>query len=353
MPRLAIRSARPTFLVEGQEHTALSEGLLEMSLVENTLGLHRCEAVFGNWGTIGGQLGYLYFDRALLEFGRHLVIQFDDRASFDGRIVGLEARYPQGRAPEIGVLAEDRLQDLRMTRRTRQFDDASDADVVNRIAGEHGLQADVQLDGPTHRVIAQVNQSDLAFLRERVRALGGELWVEERKLVVRTRQRRNGETLDLTLGHGLHEFTALADLAHQRTRVTVGGWDVAAKQGLSVQAGDSAIQPELNGDLGGASILQSALGERRETLAHAVPWTQREAQVLAETHFRNAARRFVLARGVADGDARLRVGARPVLHGLGPMFDGSYYLTEVTHRFDGARGLRTEFIAERPGIGRP
>jgi hypothetical protein len=34
------------------------------------------------------------------------------------------------------------------------------------------------------------------------------------------------------------------------------------------------------------------------------------------------------------------------------MFNGKYYLAEVHHRFDGGRGLRTEFCAERAGLGR-
>jgi hypothetical protein len=35
----------------------------------------------------------------------------------------------------------------------------------------------VQLTGSTHKVLAQVNQSDLAFLRERARAVEAELWM--------------------------------------------------------------------------------------------------------------------------------------------------------------------------------
>jgi hypothetical protein len=37
--------------------------------------------------------------------------------------------------------------------------------------------------------------------------------------------------------------------------------------------------------------------------------------------------------------------------GAGPLFSGKYYVCEVRHRFDGQRGLRTEFRCERPGIG--
>ena len=38
--------------------------------------------------------------------------------------------------------------------------------------------------------------------------------------------------------------------------------------------------------------------------------------------------------------------------GLGPLFNGKYYLSEAKHIFDNAKGLRTEFRAERLGIGK-
>ena len=72
--------------------------------------------------------------------------------------------------------------DLRMTRRSRHFEQMSDADVIRQIAQDHGLSAEVDVPGSAHTVLAQVNQSDLAFLRERARAAGVELWVEDTRL---------------------------------------------------------------------------------------------------------------------------------------------------------------------------
>jgi uncharacterized protein len=92
-------------------------------------------------------------------------------------------------------------------------------------------------------------------------------------------------------------------------------------------------------------------GERKASVAHAVPITAREAQDRAEAAFRLQARRFLTGRGIAEPDARLRAGTQVDLQGLGPLFSGKYYVGEVAHLFDGARGLRTEFAAERPGIG--
>ena len=46
-----------------------------------------------------------------------------------------------------------------------------------------------------------------------------------------------------------------------------------------------------------------------------------------------------------------RVGCRADLQGLGPLFNGKYYVSDVKHLFDSSKGLRSEFRAERLGIG--
>jgi phage protein D len=330
----------------------LTGGLLELRIDETADGLHACEATFGNWGPRDGATGFLYFDRQLLEFGKPFEVRIGTEPIFRGLVTALGGRYPDGDAPRIAVLAEDRLQDLRMTRRTRTFADVSDGDVFQAIAGDHGLSPDVSVSGPQHEVLAQLDQSDLAFLRERARAIDAELWVEDRTLKARPRATRNGGAVTLGYGNELRELTVSADLAHQRTSVRVGGWDVAGKSALQFDATDSTVSGELKGGESGAGVLSSALGERKEALAHSVPVTSQEAQARAESLFRRRARRFVSGRGVAETTAKLRVGAYVTLEGLGPLFAGEFYVTWVRHLFDGSAGLRTELGVERPGLGR-
>jgi phage protein D len=170
-------------------------------------------------------------------------------------------------------------------------------------------------------------------------------------LLARSRSERSGASIRLGYGNELREFRVLADLAGQRSSVTVSGWDVAGKQPLKETAGDASTRGELNGGQGGSSVLRSALGERGESVVHAVPLDTREAQARAATLYRRIARRFLTGRGVAETSARLRVGAKVRLEHLGDLFSGEYYVTEVTHRFDGELGLRTEFSVERAGLG--
>ena len=97
----------------------------------------------------------------------------------------------------------------------------------------------------------------------------------------------------------------------------------------------------------------SAFGDRVETVGQLVPLTSAEARARVEALFKHQARRFVAGWGVAETDAKLRVGAKVTLDGLGPLFGGDYYVTDSVHRFDRVRGIRTEIHVERPGLGKP
>jgi len=345
----------PKILVGGQANADLGQDAQAVLVEETIEGLYRCEVAFANYGQRNGRSRYLYLGRDVLDFGKDFAVQLgslgQERQIFSGRISGLEANYPQGGSAALVVLAEDRLQDLRMTRRTRTFEDVSDEDVIRQIANEHSLTPNLTLDGPTYKVLAQVNQSDLAFIRDRARSINAEVWLDGTNLYAKSRTDRADSTFDLTYGGNLQRFTVRADLAGQCTELGVTGWDVAAKDAIEETAEESAISSELNGDTGGGSILQQAFAARKERIVHTVPLTSAEARSLAQARYREAARRFITGTGAADGDARIQVGATVNLTGLGSLFDGKYYVTRVRHTYDGRYGFRSEFDVERPGLG--
>ncbi len=238
-----------------------------------------------------------------------------------------------------------------MTRRSRSFERMTPAAILQRIAGDHSLRADIGEAGPTLAVAAQLNESDLGFLTRVARAVGLDLWAEGEVLHLAAAQ--DGEAVALRYSGTLRRFEVTADLAHQRTALVVSGWDVARRQSVSHRADDAAAQRELAGGESGASVLNAAFGARVETLAHRAPAGAEEARAMAEGAFRHMARRFVTGTGTAEATAALRPGGRVDLQGIGPLFSGEYRVSEVTHRFDGSEGLVTDFCCQRAGIGRP
>ena len=349
--RSAIASSRPGFVVGGDAQPKLDSGLLRLVCAENESGLSHCEAEFSNWGEHEGATGFTWFDRTTLDFGRDFLVKIGSETIFDGRIMAIEGRFPSLAPPTLVVHAEDRLQDLRMTRRTRVFENQSDADILRSICNDHGLTAQTDLSGPTFKVLAQINQSDLAFLRQRAQLADADLWLDGTTLHMPQRASRSDSGLELVQGARLRQFEVRADMALQRSSVVCTGWDVSGKSAISSEAGDDAISSETGGGTSGPATLKQALGERKDTVAHCVPLDDGSAQAFAQAHLRSLARRFLRGRGVADADTRLQVGLTVKLSGLGPLFSGAYDVVETCHRFDADLGLRSEFLVERPWIG--
>jgi len=358
----AIYSARPRIEVDGEPRLLLAENA-SVHVEETADGLYRCEMTVANYAApVGGGLpDFAFFDRVDFDFGTSIRLSAGagdaEGVLFDGRVMGLEAHYLHVGEPQLTVLAEDRLQDLRLTRRTRSFEDVTVPDVVEQIARDHGLSPSVNLpNAPTHAVLAQVNQSDLAFLRDCVQTVDGEVWVEGETLFAERRgDRRTGE-VTLTYKQGLREFSVLADLAHQSTEYVVSGWDVQGKGQIAGRATSDAVESEANGGSTGPVVLERMLqqqggnGVRVQQRSDTVPLTSEEAQAHAASALRQQARRFVTGSGVAIGDARIHVGTRITLQGLGPMFNGEYTAVAVRHTLNRETGFRTAFDVQRPAI---
>lgn len=351
----AFISARPALYINGQERPQLGENLLAMVVEETLDGVHRCELRLNNWGVVHGEPGYLYFDRQEIDFGSELAVvgmAGDEGVTiFEGRVRALEGHNTQGEPPRLVVIAEGRFFEMRVTRRTRIFEEITDADVIQQIAGEHGLQAQVDLEGPTHTLLAQVDQSDLAFMRQLARRLDRVVWLEGDTLYAVDRAALDGDKLPLRLGDNLRQVRIRADLAEQRTAVGVSGWDPIAGEVMEASADEAVLGAETQGGLAGSTLLQMVAGPRPERMVRQVMLSTEEARALARAEFLRRARRFVTGVGVADGLPRLQVGRRVQLVGVGELFDGAYDVVQTRHLFDLQNGYRTEFAVERPVLG--
>ena len=348
----------PELRVDGQPRDELARDLARLQVDEDINGMTRLSAKLIAIGPREGerdeQLNWL--DGQVLDFGTEIVVAMgasDARADlFTGRLSAFELKMDQGRTPEVSILAEDRLMDLRMTRRFKTYEDVSDADLVDQIALEHGLSGAAEVEGPSWPFVQQWNQSDLAFLRERARRLGADLWVEGNRLHMATRDRRPGERVTLIQGSNLIQVRLAADLAHQRSAVVVGGFDEVQQDAIDEEAGSEAVAAEAQGHTHGIQVLERAFAERKSHRVREVPLFDAEAAALARAALLGRARRFLTATGVADGSTAIRVGARLRLERVSPMFEGDdYYVTRVCHQFDVTNGYRTHFEAERPWIG--
>ena len=351
-------STIPEIKVDGQARAELSRDLSLLQIDEDINGMKRLHATLMAIGPREGardeQLNWL--DGQVLDFGKELKIMMGPSTAreqmFSGKLSSLELLMAQGRTPEVSCCAEDSLMDLRMTRRFKTYENVSESDLLQQVASQHGLSAVADVSGPTWPLVQQWNQSDLAFLRERARRLAAEVWVEGSQLHMATRDKRNGNAVTLIQGSNLHQVHLAADLAHQRSSVTVGGFDDAEQDPIDEDAASDAVNAEAQGHTHGIQVLERAFAARKSYRVREVPLKGAEATALARAALLGRARRFVTACGVADGSTAIKVGSLLRLERVSPMFEGDgYYVTRVRHQFDLTNGYRTHFEAERVWIG--
>lgn len=358
-------SSAPVLRLDGERSAALARDLLRLEVSEDTQGMKRLAVRFGATGPqpTGDNETWLHLDGTELDFGKRLEVSIGPAAAartvFAGRISAIETELREGGQQEVLVFAEDALMALRWMHRCKTFEDVTDADIVRSIASEHGLTAQVDADGPTHRVVQQWNQSDLAFLRERARLLQAEIWVEDTTLNFATRSRRPAPELTLInvntdvglAGIKLLALNARADLAHQRSEVHVAGYDVAGRERIDESAGASDVQAEAGPGRLGVDLLGQAFSTFKTHRLREVPLSSDVAGVWARAEILRRARGFVRVRGLTDGSPEMIVGSSLTLQGVGPMFSGGRYrVTQLTHRYDLQHGHRTAFEAERPNL---
>ncbi|GAB4191720.1 MAG: hypothetical protein OHK0022_05580 [Roseiflexaceae bacterium] len=350
----AIYSARPTVRLDTRAYPLISELILGMRMTESEGGLSSLELRLSNWvNDTDGGANLAFEDGALVKLGAALTIYAGDELApqeiFSGTITALEADFPRAAAPELVVLAEDALQQLRLARRTKTYKDRTVAEIIRQIVREAGLTATVDGfdDNPSTQV--QLNESDLAFIRRLLARADGDLQVVGRELHVAARGAVQRSQLTLRLGGQLREARVLADLAQQVTQITAGGWDV--RQGRPISARSSGATSGPGRGRNGAEALREALGARSLHLGHLAAANQTELQALADAAFDQRARRFVCVEGTAEGNPQLRVGSHLTLEGLGPRFSNTYYVTRVCHRYDLEHGYETDFEAECAFLG--
>jgi phage protein D len=349
MTEAGYTTVTPVFTVGGQFNGDLGRDCIRLEISEGVEGLRTLRACFlAVRGAVSGPPSpMLHLDGTDIDLGKGLRVtigrQGGQREVFDGTISAIEAIFGDGDPPVVAVLAEDALMALRMRRRTRTYTNITDGGLARDIAADHGLLADVTGEGPTYDVVQQLNQSDLAFLRERARLLQAELWCTGRTLHFRTRPERHGNQLT--------SVRLCADLAHQRSEVRVTGYDAANKRGIDRRAGPDVLASEATGQRTGPRLVADVFRKSGTLRVREAALDGGEAEAWARAEMLRRGRRFVTVSGATNGSADMVVGSRLRLELVGPPFEGDgYYVTTVRHTFDPVCSFRTRFEAERPNL---
>jgi phage protein D/phage baseplate assembly protein gpV len=285
-------------------------------------------------------------DDALLAPGKTLQVSAKngggDQKIFDGEIVELEPEFVPA-TMRLTVRAFSRMHRLTRGRHARTFQNATDSDIIEKLASEVGLQAQVATTSYVHPYMIQDNETNLEFLSRRAKALGYLLFVRDQTLHCEPPQ-MNGSAVDLEWGVTLSEFRPRLTTMGQADSVIVRGWDPENRQEIIGLAERGNGKPDVGEAADGGEFTRQAFNLPTQRLVtDGAVRTQAEADQLAQALANQISSSFIQAEGICGGNPAVLAGATAQLSAVGDRFSGSYLITSATHTYDQARGYITEF----------
>ncbi|HEY7479113.1 MAG TPA: VgrG-related protein [Gemmatimonadales bacterium] len=289
-----------------------------------------------------------WIDEKALEPGKRLKVSAKGAQSasehplFEGDIIELEPDFSAS-AQHLVVRAFDALHRLARGKHVRSFQNVSDGDLVQKLAGEVGLRAKVGQTSVVHPYVFQNNQSNLEFLQDRAAALGFVLFVHDGTLHCEA-PAAEGDPIEMKWAENLTEFRPRLTTVGQVTASTVRGWDPDTRQAIVGRVQNGNGTPEVGESRKAGQLAQSAFNLEAPTLTADRPVrTQAEADRLAQAMADRHSSRYIEAEGVCIGDARIVAGTALKLIALGDRFSGKYVVTAARHTYSATDGYKTHF----------
>lgn len=339
-------SARPRVRIDGETRADINSAVRDCSINLPLSGMAHCELRLINWGgrTDNPDADFVFND---IEPGQELQILMSEDAGepvFNGDITAIEERYGDG-APQLVLLAEDKLHLLARLRDNRAHEEQSIGDVISSLAQEANLNADADID--TQGTWHQLNESHLAFMMRLAAPYDIAIRLQDGRVRARAEE-QDPEPVRLHAQDNVRTIRLIADLNQQPLSVQSRGYDVAADQEVEHDA--EQLTPAPAGQTAADKLAELSWGTA-ENFPQPAPAAQGEAEGWANGWLRRRAKRYVHGEIVTNGTPDLRSGREIELEGVSPRLVGRYQVVDCQHRFD-SQGYRTTIKVQRPDLGR-
>jgi len=309
---------------------------VDISVAVNSIGKARLVYVDGTAASSSFPLS----DSALFKPGQRIEILADSgdeqESLFDGLVVRHSVRVSERTSPQLIVECRHAAMKLAVTRRSANYFECSDSDIIDELLSAAGVDADIESTTVTHKQVVQYLSTDWDFLLARARANGKLVWCEGDTLIVRAPSFDAEPVCTLLYGATLLEFAAEIDARLQVDSLHSLSWDSAQQELIDVEgaAPDLAAPGNLS-----SSELADVAGCRLD-LCH-VALCEAEAQAWADGI--GVYRRLNQISGYAKciGIGNVRPGTVIELSGVGERFNGKIFVSAVRHEYGAAQGWKT------------
>ena len=271
-------------------------------------------------------------------------LEINKKVMFEGEVTALEPSFSSQSGSSIAIRSLDKMHRLTRGRKTKMFEEMSDADVVKKVVGDAKLSASTDSTSPKHAYILQRNESDMTFLKRLAARNDYTLRMEDGKVLFKKAQfSGNGTTIYLGDGDDGESLISLKmsfNSSDQVQEMVVRGWDPLKKEEIVGTAKESDVSKIGDGELGLKEA--KSFGKATGYVTDVPVSDQSMAKVIAKAELNRISRQYTRGSVKITGDCRIRAGSMITLKGLPKGSNGRFFVVGARHVLSPATGYVTE-----------
>ncbi|MEQ9289283.1 MAG: type VI secretion system tip protein VgrG [Cyclobacteriaceae bacterium] len=232
------------------------------------------------------------------------------------------------------VSCHDKAFKMSLVRKSFNFKDKKDSDVISSLISNHGLSKSVGATTFQHPNLIQYDCTDWDFMLSRADANGLIVINDAGKLDINPPKVSGSEVLDLNYGSNVIDFDGEMDSRHQLDGVEFQSWD-GTKLKLSKGVG---TEPSTNahGNINGKKLAETG-GKPKLSTTTSAPEDISLLKSWANSHLLHSRLAKVKGKVTFTGSTKVNPGKLIKLQGFGPRFNGTAFVSKVKH--DLAEGM--------------
>lgn len=267
----------------------------------------------------------------------------NEESVFKGVLVKQHIQVTRGGQSRLLINCRDASYRMCLTERSAHYSSVSDSDVINLLASNHNISAEVETTSDIHQDVAQLRTSDWDFMLQRAERNGLVVLTKDGELIIKSVQ--GGQSSgQIVYGRNVLAADLEIDAQHQFESTKSIAWS-SANQEQEEQEGSAALT-ELGSDPS-TTIASLAGGSER--------WLAADGDVTASTllNWANAAiARQQLAKIIGtvtiQGSHDIQFGDWVDLEGFGRRFNGQAFVGGIMHSVSRGNWLSTIQIGLNP-----
>ncbi len=288
------------------------------------------------------------FDEDRFRLGTRVEIAF--RAEDDvvvvtsGEVTAISVEPGTSGRHELVVTGLDLTHRLARGPKTRTFLKMTDSDIAARVAGEYGLDTDIDPVTEVREYVFQAGETDFAFLKRLCGRIGYDFWIAEKKFFFKHKPAGRAKPYQVRWGENLSRFSVRFASSDHCDEVVVKAWNPLDKRAITGRSttGDAGTDAPAADQMAGAA--RHAFGRVTRTAGQFPANSQAEADAIAASLHLRASGGAVVLRGEAVGNPWLGAGDQVALDRVGRRLAGSYRVTSVEHLYGADKPYVTRFV---------